>query len=61
MTQQIIRNIDSMIGYMKIVKKNVASGTPERIDTLDLLTFVSAGLDATYNEIKEHFKMEEEQ
>lgn len=60
MAQQITRDIDRMIGYLKLVKKNVASGTPERIDALDLLTFVSVGLDATYNNIKEQFKLKED-
>lgn len=61
MTQQIIRDIDSMIGYMKLVRKEVANGHPERVDALGILQFVDLSLGATYNKIKEHFKLTEEQ
>lgn len=60
MEKKIIRNIDSMIGYMKLVKKNVASGKPERTDSLDLLTFVAVCLDAIYNDIKRQYNLKEE-
>lgn len=59
MKQQIITNIDSMIGNLQLIRHEVANGTPERIDALDLLSFVSVGLEATYNNIKEHFNMED--
>lgn len=58
MKQTIIENIDIMIDDLKLIKQEVENGTPERIDALDLLTFVSVGLDATYDNIKEEFKLE---
>ena len=61
MKEKIINNLDSMIHYLQMVKEEVKNGTPERVDSLDLLSFVSVGLDATYKEIKEHFNIEEEE
>ena len=60
MKQKIIENIDSMIGYLQLIKEEVANGTPERVDSLDLLQFISVGLEATYNNIKQHFHIEED-
>ena len=60
MEQKIINSLESMVNYLQMVKEEVKNGTPERIDSLDLLSLVSIGLDATYKEIKEHFNIEEE-
>jgi len=60
MKQKILSNIDSMIGYLKLIRKEVENGTPERVDALDLLSFVSVGLEATYNQIQKHFHISEE-
>lgn len=59
MKEQIIRRIDSMIGYLQMVKEQVANGTTEQSDSLDILSLVSLLLDGTYKDIKEYFKLKE--
>lgn len=59
-TEKIGKNIDTMIGYLRLIKEEVNRGTPERIDALDMLSFVNIGLDATYKEIKSHFHLKED-
>lgn len=59
MEKQITSNIDYMVECLNMVKEEVEKGTPERIDTLDILSFVSVALDNTYNKIKEKFGIEE--
>lgn len=58
--ETIIKNLDLCISYLGLIKNEVKKGTPERIDALDMMNFVSVGLDATYKGIKQHFKIKEE-
>lgn len=60
MKQEIIRDIDSLIGYLGLVKREVNNGTPERVDALGILSFVSIGLDKVTNDIKNEFNLTEE-
>lgn len=61
MKERIIKNIGTMIGYLELIREEVEKGDPESVDSLDMLSLVSIGLEATYREIKEHFKMMEEE
>jgi hypothetical protein len=57
MENQIIQNINSMIGYLEMVRDEVKKGTPEKVDSLDVLEFVGVGLSSTYKDIKQQFHL----
>lgn len=60
MKEKIIKNIETMIQYLELIKQEVMNGTPEQIDSLDMLSLVSICLESTYKEIKQHFNLSEE-
>lgn len=57
MVNQIIQNLNSMIGYLEMVRDEVEKGTPEKVDSLDVLEFVEVGLNSTYKDIKKQFHL----
>ena len=59
MKKQIIRKIDSMIGYLKMVKKLIADGKSEQIETPDILCIVSILLAGTFDELNEYLKFKD--
>lgn len=56
----ITDRIDSMIGYLNLVKEGVENNTPENNDSLDILSFVSVLLTSTYNDISETYHIKED-
>lgn len=61
MEKQIIQNINSMIGYLEMVREEVKKGTPEKVDSLDVLAFVGVILNTAYDNIKEQFHLQDEE
>jgi len=57
MKQQIIKEIESAIGYLNLIKEEIANDKPERIDALDQLSLVQMMLGLTYKDIKKHLKL----